>query len=161
MSAFSTAIFRDEAEAHRYVEAQLWPDGPVCPHCSSIGRSGRLGGSSTRFGTYKCYECRRPFTVKIGTIFESSHVQLHLWLRAIHLLGTGDGTLPSGQLPDVLGVTRKTAAFMAQRIRTAMERDSAEGVSIAFDAPLDRFARPNLDHSLDDHPVPGFVEDRL
>lgn len=161
MSTFNPAIFRDEAEAHRFVESRLWPEAPICPHCSSTGRSNRLGGSSTRFGTYKCYECRRPFTVKIGTIFESSHVPLHLWLRAIHLLGTGDGSVTPGQLPDVLGVTRKTAAFMAQRIRKAMESDAGEtAIALHVSAPGGDFEH-DVRLSGEDHPPLGFMEDRL
>jgi transposase-like protein len=69
MDAQQALQFRDEAEAYRYVEHQVWPDGPVCPKCGSA-RVGKMAGASTRFGTYKCYRCRKPFTVKIGTLFD-------------------------------------------------------------------------------------------
>ena len=69
-----------------YVEAELWPDGPVCPHCGGVERNKKMGGTSTRIGTYKCYDCRKPFTVKIGTIFEASHVPMRLWLQAMYLI---------------------------------------------------------------------------
>ncbi len=64
----------------------LWPDGPVCPHCGGVERIGKMGGKSTRYGLYKCYQCRKPFRVTVGTIFESSHIPLHIWLQAIGLL---------------------------------------------------------------------------
>jgi transposase-like protein len=113
----NSIIFQDEEAAYRFVEERVWPDGPVCPHCKSARRTGKLAGSSTRIGTYKCYECRKPFTVKIGTIFEASHVPLHIWLRALHLMCSTDGSPPSGRIADALGVTRKTASFIMDRIR--------------------------------------------
>jgi transposase-like protein len=89
MSILSAAHFHSEEAAYAYVEARVWPEGRICPHCGSIERSGKLGGKSTRIGLYKCYDCRKPFTVKIGTIFEGSHVALRLWLQAIFLLQEG------------------------------------------------------------------------
>ena len=62
--------FKNETAAYRYVESVVWPNGRVCPHCGVIDQSGPLKGKSTRLGTYKCYACRKPFTVKVGTIFE-------------------------------------------------------------------------------------------
>jgi hypothetical protein len=79
-----------------------------------------MGGKSTRIGTYKCYQCRAPFTVKIGTIFEASHVKLHLWLQAIFLMASSKKGISSNQLHRTLGVTLKTAWFMSHRIREAM-----------------------------------------
>ena len=76
----------DEAAAYAWVEARLWPNGPICPHCGGVERIGKMQGKSTRIGAYKCYECRKPFTVKVGTIFEDSHVPMHLWLQAIYLM---------------------------------------------------------------------------
>ena len=83
MSALSALHFHNEEAAYAYVEARIWPEGPVCPHCGVVDRIGKMGGKSTRVGTYKCYQCRKPFTVKIGTIFEASHVPLNMWLQAI------------------------------------------------------------------------------
>src|SRR4051812_15208130 len=130
----SLAIFQEEEEAYRFVEERIWPDGPVCPHCNSARRAGRLGGSSTRIGTYKCYECRKPFTVKIGTVFEASHVPLHIWLRAIHLIFSGDASPPPAQIAGALGVTRKTASLMVDRIRNA----ATEHHSLTPDRTADR-----------------------
>jgi len=115
--------FHDEQAAYDWVEARVWPNGRVCPHCGVVDHSGKLAGKSTRIGTYKCYECRKPFTVKIGTIFESSHVKLHVWLQAIFLIVSSKKGISANQLHRTLGVTLKTAWFMGHRIREAL-RDS-------------------------------------
>lgn len=120
MSALSEPHFHDEVAAYRFVEARIWPDGPVCPHCGGTERNGKLKGKSTRIGVYKCYDCRKPFTVKVGTIFEASHVPMHLWLQAIFLLCSSKKGISSNQLSRTLGVTLKTAWFMSHRIREAM-----------------------------------------
>jgi transposase-like protein len=122
-SALSAKHFHDEEAAYAYVEARVWPNGPVCPHCGGVERLGKLGGKSTRIGTYKCYQCRKPFTVKIGTIFEASHVALHIWLQAIYLIAGSKKGISSNQLHRTLGVTLKTAWFMSHRIREAMRSD--------------------------------------
>lgn len=123
-SVLSDKHFHDEAAAYRFVEARVWPNGPICPHCGGVERIGRMGGKSTRIGTYKCYQCRKPFTVKIGTVFESSHVPLHMWLQAIFLLASSKKGISSNQLHRTLGVTLKTAWFMSHRIREAMRDGS-------------------------------------
>lgn len=120
MSALNSPYLHDETAAYAFVEARVWPEGRVCPHCGVMGKSGPLGGDSTRIGVYKCYACRKPFTVKVGTIFESSHVKLHIWLQAIFLLCASKKGISSNQLHRVLGVTLKTAWFMSHRIREAM-----------------------------------------
>ena len=120
MSILSDRHFHDEAAAYRFVEKRVWPNGPVCPHCGGFERISAMKGGSTRIGTYKCYQCRKPFTVKVGTIFESSHVKLHLWLQAIFLIASSKKGISSNQLHRTLGVTLKTAWFMSHRIREAM-----------------------------------------
>ena len=120
VSALSAPHFHDEAAAYAYVEARIWPNGPVCPHCGGCERIGLMGGKSTRLGLYKCYQCRKPFTVKIGTIFEASHVALNIWLQAMYLIAGSKKGISSNQLHRVLGVTLKTAWFMSHRIREAM-----------------------------------------
>ena len=84
----SAPHFHNEEAAFAYVEAHLWPEGPVCPHCGNCDdkRIGRLTGKSSRPGLRKCYACRKTFTVRIGSIFEDSHFPLHLWLQAIQLI---------------------------------------------------------------------------
>ena len=79
-----------------------------------------MGGRSTRIGAYKCYQCRKQFRVTVGTVFEASHVKLHLWLQAVALLSSSKKGISSNQLSRVLGVTLKTAWFMSHRIREAM-----------------------------------------
>ena len=121
MSALSAPHFHNEEAAYAYVEARIWPQGPVCPHCGGVERISKMGGASTRIGTYKCYQCRKPFTVKVGTIFEASHVAMRLWLQAMYLMAASKKGISSQQLHRTLGVTLKTAWFMSHRIRLAME----------------------------------------
>lgn len=125
-SILSQPCFHNEEVAYTYVESRVWPHGPVCPKCGVIGRAGKLGGTSTRIGTYKCYDCRKPFTVKVGTIFESSHIALRLWLQAIFLIASSKKGISSNQLHRTLGITLKSAWFMSHRIREAMRSDGLE-----------------------------------
>jgi len=118
--SFAAAHFHNEEAAYAFVEARLWPEGPVCPHCGGVERISKMQGKSTRVGTYKCYQCRKPFTVKINTIFEASHVKMHLWLQAMYLIAGSKKGISSNQLHRILGVTLKTAWFMSHRIREAM-----------------------------------------
>src|SRR5947209_2808449 len=112
--------FHDENAAFAYLEKKVWPNGPVCPHCGGVERIGKLKGKSTRPGVYKCYQCRKPFRVTVGTVFEASHIPLRLWLHAVHLLASSKKGISSNQLHRTLGVTPKTAWFMSHRIREAM-----------------------------------------
>lgn len=133
MSILSRAYFHDEAAAFEHVESILWPDGPVCPHCGTINEATKLNGIRTkpsrknpegveRHGLYKCRskECRKQFTVRKGTIFEESHLPMHKWLQAIHLLCSSKKGFSAHQLHRVLEVQYKTAWFLAHRIREAM-----------------------------------------
>src|SRR5687768_2797278 len=126
MSVLSAARFHDEQAALEWVEAHVWPDGPVCPHCGATDRIFTLGGKSTRLGLKKCGHCRKQFTVKVGTVMESSHVPLAKWLQAMHLLCSSKKGISSHQLHRLLGVTLKTAWFMAHRIREAMRDGSLD-----------------------------------
>lgn len=121
MSIFSERQFHNEVAAYKHVEACLWPHGPTCPHCGGYDRIGKLKGKSTRIGVYKCYQCRKPFTVKVGTVFESSHVPLRIWLQAIYLLCASKKGFSTNQLSRILRVSLKTAWFMGHRIREAMK----------------------------------------
>lgn len=112
--------FHDENAAYAYLEARIWPNGPVCPHCGGVDRIGKLKGKSTRIGVYKCYQCRKPFRATIGTVFEASHIPLRLWLQGIHLMASSKKGISPNQLHRVLGVTLKSAWFMSHRIREAM-----------------------------------------
>lgn len=123
MSILSQAHFHNEEAAYNFIEARIWPNGAVCPHCGGVERIGKMGGKSTRIGVYKCYDCRKPFTVKVGTIFESSHIPLRLWLQAIFLISSSKKGISSNQLHRTLGITLKSAWFMSHRIREAMKRN--------------------------------------
>lgn len=123
-SVLNEARFQNEEAAFAYVEAHVWPNGRVCPHCGVVDNSGALKGATNRVGLYKCYSCRKPFTVKVGTIFESSHVALRLWLQAMHLVCSSKKGISANQLHRTLGVTLKTAWFMGHRIREAMRDGS-------------------------------------
>lgn len=125
-SALSAPHFYDEEKSYSYIESRLWPDGPVCPHCGCMERVGKLKGKSTRIGTYKCYDCRKPFTVKVGTIFEGSKIKMHVWLQAMYLIAGSKKGISANQLHRILGVTLKTAWFMAHRIREAMRDGGLE-----------------------------------
>lgn len=119
-SVLDAKHFHDEEAAYAYLEARVWPNGPVCPHCGGFDRIGKMGGKSTRIGVYKCYQCRKPFRVTVGTVFEASHVPLRLWLQAVHLMVSSKKGISSNQLHRTLGVTLKTAWFMSHRVRLAM-----------------------------------------
>src|SRR5215212_801946 len=97
-SVLSDPRFHDERAAYAWVEARVWPNGPICPHRGSVDSATALQGKSTRVGVYKCCECRKPFTVKVGTIFEASHVPMHIWLQAIALLTASKKGISSNQL---------------------------------------------------------------
>ena len=114
-------IFTGEDAARAHFEAIRWPEGRVCPHCGTVGNSTLLQGKSTRPGLYKCKDCRKPFTATMGTVYEKSHIPLHKWLLATHLLCASKKGMSAHQLWRMLGFgSYKTAWFMAHRIRVAM-----------------------------------------
>lgn len=120
MSILNKPHFHNEQAAYDFVESHVWAGGRSCPHCGTVEDSGKLQGKSTRIGVYKCYSCRKPFTVKVGTIFQGSHIKLHIWLQAIFLISSSKKGISSNQLARVLDVTVKSAWFMSHRIREAM-----------------------------------------
>jgi transposase-like protein len=122
MRLLSDTRFQNEDGAYRYVEARIWPEGPICPRCGRRDRIGRLNGMSTRIGTYKCYRCRKPFTVKINTMLEGSHVLMHVWLKAIVLIGLSRRAIGAKDLVKALDVSPRTAEFIIARVQRAMMR---------------------------------------
>lgn len=130
MSILKEDIFKNEAAAWAFVEARVWPNGPVCPRCRRSGNVTKLRGASTRQGTYKCYDCSHPFTVKMDTVLEASRLPMHVWLQAIYLIAQSDSPMPSKELQSALGISQKTAKVIAYRLRKAM-------------------------HSFDSHPAPA------
>lgn len=137
MSILSKEYFHNEKAAFEHVESILWPNGPVCPHCGNPDKHYKLEGVRSkptkkspegieRHGLYKCASCRSQFTVRIGTIFEESHLPLHKWLQAIHLICSAKKGISANQLHRILEVTLKTAWFLGHRIREAMRSGSLE-----------------------------------
>lgn len=134
-SVLTQAHFHDEAAAFEVVESIVWPNGPVCPHCGGKERIYELKGLRSkaskknpegveRHGMKKCGHCRKQFTVRVGTIFESSHIPLHMWMQAFHLLCSSKKGISSHQLHRVLGIKYQSAWFMSHRIREAMRSGS-------------------------------------
>lgn len=124
MTTLSDRIFHNEEAARRYLEAVRWPDGPFCPYCGGTEKVKPLNGKSMGAGWYHCRECRKKFTVRVGTLYERSHVPLHKWLAATHLMCASKKGMSAHQLHRMLGVTYKTAWFMAHRIREGMREFS-------------------------------------
>lgn len=118
-------IYTDANVAREHLEAIHWPNGPQCPHCGNCDetRITKMQGKSTRPGVYNCNECRKPFSVTVGTVFERSHIPLNKWVLASHLYAASKKGMSAHQLHRMLGVTYKTAWFMAHRIREAMKED--------------------------------------
>src|SRR5580704_6829233 len=123
--------FQDADKAREFLEMKRWPDGPVCPHCGVIGEAYKLEADLEnkdakghgRKGLYKCAGCREQFTVTVGTTMADSHIPLHKWLLAFHLLCASKKGMSAHQLHRMLGVTYKSAWFMAHRIRYAMTQE--------------------------------------
>lgn len=123
--------YQDPNAARELLQSKRWPEGPVCPHCGVIGEAYKLdldperqtGKRRARKGLYKCAGCREQFTVTVGTIFEDSKIPLHKWLLALHLLCACKKGMSAHQLHRMLGITYKSAWFMAHRIRYAMTQE--------------------------------------
>jgi transposase-like protein len=112
--------FTDENEARKFLEASRWPDGPVCPFCGQIDTVKPLGGNSMGPGWYYCSDCQDKFTVRMGTLYERSHIPLHKWLLATHLIVSSKKGMSALQLSRMLGLSYKSAWFMCHRIREGM-----------------------------------------
>lgn len=114
-----------EERARAFLEAIIWPNGPVCPHCGSsdVYRMTPKAGSVKpgRAGLLRCRSCKKQFTVTVGTVFEGSHVPLHKWLMAVHFMTASKKGISSHQLHRMLGVSYPAAWFMTHRIRHAMK----------------------------------------
>ncbi len=134
-------IFTDEAAAWKHFEAIRWPHGPLCPHCGTINEADAVVGKTARHGLYRCRskECRKQFTATVGTVFERSHIPMHKWLLATHLLCSSKKGMSAHQLFRSLGFgSYRTAWFMAHRIREAMRGDNlsplgGEGKTVEID----------------------------
>ena len=127
-------IFTDEAAAVAHLEADRWANGVICPLCGSE-RPKKMGGQ-TQAGMFLCGDCRGKFTVRTGTIFERSHIPLHKWLLATHLMASRKKGISAHQLHRMLGITYKSAWFMAHRIREAMAPADGGQVSMGGDGRI-------------------------
>lgn len=134
-SVFNQPHFQDPEAAREYLEAIRWANGVVCPHCGVIDRFYKLTGEAHRPGLYKCQDCREQFSVTVGTVFESSKIKLHVWLQACHLMSASKKGISAKQLERMLGVSYKTAWFMAHRIREAM--NIAPKLPLGLTAPVE------------------------
>ena len=119
------SLFADELSALRYLEQILWANGVCCPRCGHHGKVGKLNGATTRVGTYKCYKCRKTFSVLHGTLLSASHVPAHKWLQAMYLTEGGTKPMRAHRLGRILNVSFKTAASMMRRLETAAARMEA------------------------------------
>lgn len=124
--SISAPRFANEAAARAHLEATRWPDGPVCPHCGVVDRASRIEaqekGKGARAGLWFCNECREQFSVTVGTVMESSHIPLHKWLLAIHLMSASKKGMSALQLQRMLGLgSYRSAWFLSHRIRAAMD----------------------------------------
>ena len=118
----TNTIFTTETAAVAHMEADRWPHGVTCPLCGSD--SPKKMGGQTQAGMFLCGDCRGKFTVRTGTVFERSHIPLHKWLLATHLMASSKKGISAHQLHRMLGITYKSAWFMAHRIREAMAPDA-------------------------------------
>ena len=138
MSILSKEYFHNEEAAIKHLESIIWADGVVCPKCGGVDKYYELKGKKCRAGLKKCGHCRKQFTVKVGTVFESSHIPVHKWLQAVYLMASSKKGFSAHQLHRTLEVTYKTAWFMAHRIREAMrelhiEPMGGEGKAVEVD----------------------------
>jgi transposase-like protein len=125
----SDPIFTDAELSREWLEAQRWPNGPVCPHCgnSDPARITSLKGKSHRPGLYQCAECREQFTVTVGTVMERSKIPLNKWLLATFLLMSSKKGMSARQFQRMLGVSLKSTWFMMHRVREALRDDATSG----------------------------------
>jgi transposase-like protein len=127
MSVLSRPYFHDEEKAFSYLESVLWADGAVCPHCGGVDRITKVKANPAkriRLGLWRCGDCKKQFTVKVGTVFEHLRLPLHKALQAVYLMTCSKKGISAHQLHRVLEVTYKTAWFLAHRIREAMREGS-------------------------------------
>jgi transposase-like protein len=120
MCDLTNPAFTNENKAREFLEASRWPDGPVCPFCGQLNTVAKLGGKSMGLGWYYCSSCQDKFTVRVGTIMERSHIPMHKWLLASHLIVASKKGISALQLSRMLGITYKSSWFMCHRIREGM-----------------------------------------
>lgn len=146
------ALFADELSALQYLESILWANGVSCPRCGQHGKVGKLNGATTRVGTYKCYKCRKSFSILYGTLLSASHVPAHKWLQAMYLTEGGTRPMRPNHLGRILNVSFKTAASMMRRLESAAVRtegpDSATPLGLRAMRPF-----PDTSHACEAAPA--------
>lgn len=125
MCDMSNPIYHDADAAREHLESIRWPDGPVCGHCGSQNVY-RMTGKATRPGLLRCRDCRKQFSVTVGTVFERSKIPLNKWIYATHMMASSKKGVSAHQIHRTLGVTYKTAWFMMHRLREAMRDTSTD-----------------------------------
>lgn len=123
MSILDVTFFQAEEAAYSKLESVLWPKGTECPHCGVVGTGVKINANpekKVRYGLWKCGDCKKQFTVTVGTVFESSHIPLHKWLQAAYLLNSSKKGISAKQIERTVQVTYKSAWFMMHRLREAM-----------------------------------------
>jgi transposase-like protein len=128
MCDLTNPAFTDEDKAREFLEASRWPDGPVCPFCGQLDAVAKLGGKSMGPGWYYCSDCRDKFTVRVGTLYGRSHIPLHKWLFATHLIVSSKKGMSALQLSRMLDLSYKSAWFMCHRIREGMTPKSVGSI---------------------------------
>lgn len=121
MSNLSNPIFQNENKAREWLEARVWPDGPICPHCGVVDQATLMNGKSHRPGLYQCNACREPFTVTVGTLYERSKIPLHTWLAVTHLMMASKKGMSALQISRMIGKPYKTVWFLCHRIRESLK----------------------------------------
>jgi transposase-like protein len=120
INVLSNPMFHDADKARVWLEAQLWKDGPICPHCGVVNEATLMKGDTTRPGLHQCNACREPFTVTLGTLYERSKVPLNKWLAATHLMMASKKGMSALEIGCLLGLSKKTAWFLCHRIRESL-----------------------------------------
>jgi transposase-like protein len=158
----SDPAFHDEDAARAYLEGVRWSDGPFCPFCGSLETVKPLGGPSMGPGWYYCSTCQDKFTVRVGSIFERSHIPLHKWLLAFRLMASSKKGVSAHQIHRTLGITYKSAWFLMHRIREAMIDDGAplggDGKTVEVDETFQGYVEGGPTWIL--HPEHGWQKQR-
>ncbi len=121
MSILANPIFNDETAAREWLEARVWANGRNCPHCGAVDQSTLMKGKTTRAGLYQCNACRKPFSVTVGTLYESSKIPLHTWLAVTHLMMSSKKGMSALQISRMIDRPYKTVWFLCHRIRESLK----------------------------------------
>jgi transposase-like protein len=153
-------IYTDEPAARAHLESLNWPDGPICPRCGTVNEATKLQGKSTRPGVYKCRPCQKPFSVTVGTVFERSKIKLNTWVHAVDIYTASKKGFSAHQLHRTLGLTYKTAWFMAHRIREAMTDKKGPTNPIGGEGKIVEADETYFGPTAEERPMPAYRQGR-